>query len=265
MKTKAVWFMLILIFPFFVPVSAQESFRREVREPSKEQIPGWFHPGTGGSCQFWDFSREATLSSIQAQKNARVEEASLTGRDKETRRHYFLSGDSLLCTGYENDLTRVRFSQPQLMLRFPIDYGTSFVSDFQGRGQFDGKKEVTLSGNIMTSVDGWGQLILPGGDTLQSVFRVHIFIRTLRLSAPLSREFNIDTPVDLKVDFSSREGSDIPGATWVLESIYRWYEPGAFDPVFETQETRILSPDAPPLFQRSSFRYKAERNSLAKE
>ena len=258
MKAKIILFLLC--FSFALPAQQKDASSQELKkitEPAKEKISERFQPGTGGNSQFWDFSQLPPFKAGEAAKNTANGEEWLTGREMETLRHYYLSGDSLICTGYENERTLVKFSQPQVLLRLPITYAQSFRSDFQGRGKFENELQMSFSGQVSTTVDGWGQLILPGGDTLKSVFRVHISIRNLRRMEPLNQKFDIDAPVNERTDAFAQDAKDPGDATWVVENIYRWYEEGSSQPVFETQETRIVPPRGTATFQRAAFVYKA--------
>ena len=264
MKIKTT--LLFLCFPFLVTAQQPSAdYGNEIGtgsgEPEKRKMM-WIHPGNGGGSQFWDFNREFTVSDKKSDTQSRYRDEWLTGRENETLHHYFLSGDSLICTGYENEMTTVRYSQSQTLLRFPITLGQLFRTEFKGRGVFakDHRSEaaiqMTFLGDIMTMTDGWGRLVLPGGDTLTNVFRVHIIIRSLRQIAPLTSDFDINSPVTEKTDNWEDESKDCDNASWIVENVYRWYVGQSRYPVFETQETRIVSENEPVCTQRSAFIYR---------
>jgi len=255
MKIKTTF--LLLCFPILIiaqqsTTNAPGDAFEEKDEPVRQKIM-WVSPGTAGNCQVWNFSHATVYNDRSPGNQKETGDEWLTGREKETLHHYFLSGDSLFCTGYENEMTSVRYSQPQLLLCFPIDYVKSFQEEFKGRGRFSDRLEMTLTGTVSSLVDGWGKLILPGGNMLENVFRVHTVIRSLRETAPLSRNFDIYAPVDDRTG----EPKDSQNTSWIVESIYQWYVAGTRYPVFETQETRIMNENEPVIIQRSTFIYPA--------
>jgi len=166
----------------------------------------------------------------------------LTGENNTLFQRQF-SGDSLLETGYENPTTRVRYSQPLLVMNFPMELGLEYQSAFTGRGSKDDHFSSVHTGTVTVSIDGFGELILPSGDTLPSVVRVqeqkveHIWYE------PLSGLFNIEAPVNRDSLEKSGNPDDI-----ITTDTYRWYEEGYRYPVFETvQSFRILKDKTIPL------------------
>ena len=251
--------LLFLCFPFLVTaqqrvLNTAGNVSGKEDEPVEQRI-GWFSSGIGGSAaNVWDFSH---LSTDRHEENdSKNRDGWLTGREKETSHHYLFSGDLLLRTGYENEMVSVKYSQPQQLLSFPLDFGKTIQESFKGRGKYGDQLEMTLTGNTITMVDGWGELILPGGDRYKSVFRVHFMIWTLRDTAPLTSDFDINAPVGEKTpDKPAGEST----AVWVVENIYRWYAEGSHYPLLETQEVRIEYEKEPVVEQRSAYIYPANR------
>lgn len=270
-QTTLIWLLFPLLTLAYQPTNANDNESNQgSREPEKRKI-AWIHPGNLGSSQFWNFNRDFKVNNRKSETTSKYREEWMTGRENETLHQYFLLGDSLICTGYENEMTTVKFSKPQTLLRFPINFGQSYNTDFEGRGEFarNSKSEealqMTFSGDIMTMADGWGRLVLPGGDTLTNVFRVHIMIRSFRRTVPLTADFDINASVNEKAN--DREGENKENTSWIVEDVYRWYVGQSRFPVFETQETRVVSENEPVVTQRSAFVYSgdAQRQSTTSE
>ena len=211
--------------------------------------------GGSGENQTWDFSRRATINDKYIAGYYGNGNEWVTGVENETLRHYCFSGDSLLCTGYENPMTLVKYAQPQLLLLFPVKYGSSSQGDYNGRGKFCDRLELTLRGNVSTKADGWGQLILPEGDTLKNVLRVHTAIKSTQQTVPLSPGFDIHARIDEKKEMQPEKAEAGNDMAVIVENIYRWYSGGCRYPVFETLEMRMEHEDCVVIGQRSSFVY----------
>jgi len=261
MNLKTATVLLLFCLPFIMkaeqPVTNITGDISGSEKETEDQKITWVHPGTPGNCQVWNYSHVDPANSRYVEKNRGDRDEWLTGREKETAHYYFFSGDSLFCSGYENEMTLVKYSQPQLLIHFPLNYAKSSKEAFSGRGQFGDQSELTLTGNISTMVDGWGELILPGGRSLKNVFRVHIVILSRRQIAPLSSNFDLYAPVDEKAGATDGETAAFRDGAWIVESIYQWYVADSCYPVFETQETRIVNENEndPVAVQRSTFLY----------
>ena len=224
--------LVLLSFPFLL--SAQEMLKTENNRPRendffiKEQVD-YYPPGDCGQDLVWNFSKAKWNSDYPVCYFTRGD-IGLIGAENNKLYSYLLSGDSLLLAGYENPNTLVRYQQPGLLMRFPLDYGSASESGFTGRGKYYDRLESVISGEIRTTADATGSLILPGNDTLSSVIRVHIRKTETARYIPISSGFTFEHPTNDSL-FSGIEPEIITTNT------YQWYEEGYRYPVFETIET----------------------------
>jgi len=157
------------------------------------------------------------------------------------RRHF--SGDSLFEAGYEGPHNRVHYSQPPLLMKFPMEPETEYRSDFSGRGIKDERQATVRYGTVTVTLDAFGELILPSGDTLPSVVRVHERKEEKIRHESLHGRFDIAATVDRDSLERLGEPDDL-----ITTDTYRWYEEGYRYPVFETvQSYRIQKNKSLPL------------------
>ena len=184
----------------------------------------------------------------------------VTGENNTLVQRHF-SGDSLLETGYENPNQRVCYLEPLLVMKFPMELGMEYQSEFTGRGAKDDRIASLHYGNVTTSIDAFGDLVLPGGDTLTSIVRVHE-TKVERINyEPLTGLFDITAPVDR----DSLEKLDAPDDL-ITTDTYLWYEEGYRYPVFETvQSYRILKDKTLPLREATYVYAPYEQEFLKKD
>jgi hypothetical protein len=131
----------------------------------------------------------------------------LCGLEHHTRYYYDLQSDSLWLTGYENPTTYMKYSTPELRLRFPFAYGDSLSSEFQGEGEYCHRIPLKVKGDSHTKVDAEGELILPNNIKINKALRLN----TLR--------------------HYTETGKD---SMSISMETYTWYVPGNRYPVFES-------------------------------
>jgi hypothetical protein len=122
--------------------------------------------------------------------------------------------------------------RPELLLQFPVQYGDSTFGYYNGNGKYCDRLAISAMGTVSSKADAYGRVIIPGGDTLNNVLRVHTVKKIASGSMPLV--FHGETPPETFVTNDSinyRLAND----TVMLElETYRWYMEGYRYPVFET-------------------------------
>lgn len=136
---------------------------------------------------------------------------------------YRYNADTLLITRVETPQYEMDFSEPLVAMVYPFQYGKSVSKRFSGRGMHEGKLALVEDGTCQVSADAYGTLVLPSGDTLRNVLRVH----TSRVSS---------------VDISYRKVDNTIGVLNKTANIYEWYARGYRYPVLRTREI-ILAKD----------------------
>jgi hypothetical protein len=254
------------IFIFFllcIPLvgKAQHTLKSELNLPRvddqliKEQVT-FCQIEEIGENLIWDFSKLRWTDDYPVQYFSRHDFGTI-GAENGSLYFYQLSGDSLLLQGYENPNNLVRYQKSGLLLKFPLEYGVSSESSFQGRGKHNDRLESIISGDIFTSVDAFGSLILPGKDTLENVVRVHIHKNERAYYSPISYGFDINRPLEEGIfeDTLQTQNPDL-----IITDTYQWYGEGYRYPVFETIESyRKINENLFTLRQESYFYHPADQ------
>lgn len=160
----------------------------------------------------------------------------IAGIERRTRFYYHTSNDSVLLCGYENNQNKVIYDKPQLFLRMPLSYNQQNEGFFHGTSAFCEKLFMRVFGSYTVKVDGVGSMILPSGDTLRHVSRVHIQQHTVKSHYP-----NITTEEELRffVDSIAPFTDDsiryklAKDSIMKVTNIYRWYAAGYRYPIIE--------------------------------
>ncbi len=230
-KINYLWVLL------FVPqiLWAQYTATRQLHSPRagdrliKQELL-YSDPGEVKMGQVWDFS-----SLPVANKEYPVDYFDLEGKLTCSRGRYLfkyeLKGDSLLLSGREDSFTNIRYHEPQLLMKFPLSYPSLSEGKFSGRGKYCDRMQIYTEGTVSSQVDATGTLILPGGDTLQSVIRVHIVNQGYERFTPLPASFDITLEV---LSLGEEETLD---SSFIQNDIYLWYAEGSRYPVMEMSRT----------------------------
>ncbi len=175
-------------------------------------------PGESGEDVLWDFSRLECLGKHAVEFFCDSDSVEICELEPAVINKYSFSADSLLMTGYENPLKKVSFSQPVMLMSYPFHYGDTFSAPYSGTGSYCSNLTIESSGMMEGEADGTGMLILPKGDTIRNVIRVHS-IRTGGISMYLDTD-------SMSADRSRMKQE--------IEERYQWYGRGYRYPLLET-------------------------------
>ena len=224
----------------------------------KEQV-AYFEPGEAGKDLTWDFSGIRLTDEAYIVHYFTRADWKIIGAENGKLSFLEIAGDSLLLGGYETPSHIVKFRLPGLLLRFPITYGSISHGEFFGRGKHHDRLESIVSGEIRSEADASGRLILPGGETLTGVIRVHVRKIERSRYAPVTSEFSVDHPDEKGLSFSAETET-------IACDTYQWYEEGYRYPVMETVETiRIDSTGETVLSRKAYFYHPAEQDYLPED
>lgn len=73
----------------------------------------------------------------------------------------------------ESPLVVLTYHIPKLRNPFPMERGDSLSLPFGGNGVYSGKYPFNLAGQVLSSADASGSFVLPEGDTINHVLRIH--------------------------------------------------------------------------------------------
>ena len=98
----------------------------------------------------------------------------VAGVENNALTYYEQRNDSLVSWGYEDNLTKVEYDSPVLLLKTPLVYGSRHEGLFHGTYAYCERMFARIFGEYQVKVDGTGVMLLPSGDTLRHVSRVHL-------------------------------------------------------------------------------------------
>lgn len=256
------FFMLAVMAP--LQLFSQYSLERTTHLPRPgdrlgKQETAYKSPGAKGTGIVWDFSE---LENRNANYELRYTSPHLgsdtiVGIEHRTMYRYQLSGDTLFTPGYENSTTRIGYRIPESLLIFPFPYGRSLTTCFGGKGNYCNRLGIDICGRSTVTADATGLMILPGGDTLRHVLRVHtcklVFERTG--PGPAHAVAGVDTvagPVCYRDSVNRYLADD---STHFQIDTWRWYAEGYRYPVFESIHSAICKSGKKSTHFSTSFYY----------
>jgi hypothetical protein len=199
----------------------------------KQQV-SYKDPGRTGANVLWDFSQLEVENDEYELLYSTENDTVITGMEHLTQYHYTLQNDSLLLWGFDNQTTKLHNVQPELLLKFPVNYGDTAQSYYYAHGKYGNRLELDAMGTIETGADSYGMMILPNKDTLKHVLRTHTIKYIAEDTRPISYSYydKLESPLPITGDsIDQRLVSD--SVLFVVET-FRWYEKGYRYPVFET-------------------------------
>lgn len=196
----------------------------------KQQVE-FKEPGASGRNITWDFSILNPVNEnykVRYLYRTRKDTSQFIVNEHQTNYRYQLKHDTLWLHEFKNRTTTMMFVKPEAQLKFPIYYGDTIISEFEGNGKYCETVDIFAKGKTVVTVDAMGEIITPSLQVLENVIRVH---RERTYS-----EIGIDSAL-LKLD------------------AYSWYVNGFRYPVFETFISTITKNDS--IFEdfKTSFYY----------
>lgn len=216
----------------------------------KQQVE-YKSPGSPGENVLWDFSRQKAVNDHYQLCYWNFSDSILVGQEHRTLYKYAEKGNSLYCYGFENQTTLISNPRGELQLFFPFGYGDKREDYFHGNGDYCGHLFITARGKVSVEADAYGILLLPSGDTLRHVLRVHHTKDIVQRMVPYALVEPWDT-------IFSGDSIDYHLATDSIRmqlNTYRWYADGYRYPVFETIESTTFAGQKPEVHFNTAFYY----------
>ena len=173
--------------------------------------------GNSGANQTWSFlslvrQDSNSINFVSASStpySAQFPTSNIASTDDNSNFNYMTTSSSnLFVNGYGGPDLLVSYTDPQLYVQYPFNYGSSFSDNFAANYIISGS-DVRRTGTTSVSGDAWGTINLPSGS----------FSNSLRV----------------KYIISTRDSSNpgIPVVTVTNLTSYVWFVPGRKFPVFE--------------------------------
>lgn len=208
-------------------------------------------PGRSGDNVFWDFSRQELINDHYRLDYRAYDDSLCIGQEHKTLYKYRLSGDTVYSCGFENPTTLVTESRPSIFLIFPFHYKEKHENYFHANGDYCNRLFLTLTGKTSVEADAYGTMLLPSGDTLRHVLRIHQSREIAQRMFPYNCILASDT-----IFCTDSTDYYLANDSLTLQSeTYRWYAEGYRYPVFETVETITLIHGNPVSLYNTAFMY----------
>ena len=217
------------------------SHQVRVNDEVKKQQVEYVAVDSTGQNMVWDLSEvelpKWTLTADYTAEDSR--KGVVIGTERGTRNYYRSEPAALLLTGFENNLLKVEYDQPELLLRMPLVYGDRHEGQFHGTSAYCEKVFSRTFGTYRVVVDGTGSMLLPSGDTLRHVSRVRSTkLISARFFPEVQRERMLKTYVDsIKFPADSIRFGVVNDSLVIETNTYRWYAAGYRYPVLEVIAT----------------------------
>lgn len=217
------------------------SHQVRVNDEVKKQQVEYVAVDSTGQGMVWDLS-EAEFTKWEPTATYTTEDSHkgvVIGTERGTRNYYRSEPAALMLTGFENNLLKVEYDQPEVLLRMPLVYGDRYEGQFHGTSAYCEKVFSRTFGTYRVEVDGTGSMVLPLGDTLRHVSRVHSTkLTSARFFPKVQRERMLKAVVDsIKFPVDSIRLGVVKDTLVVETDTYRWYAAGYRYPVLEVIST----------------------------
>lgn len=174
---------------------------------------------------------EARLSEETYNAEYSTETDTLMAVERGNRMYYSQDRGPVSIVGSENFMELMSYDMPETWLQFPMQVGDSVTGYFNASGPYCERFFMRRYGTYKTKADALGKLVLPQGDTLRNVIRLHteryVGTITVPIDTMLSRipAFTVDSIVRHLA----------PDTAKVREDEYRWYAEGYRYPILEAK------------------------------
>ena len=210
---------------------------------ARQQVTYKINDGTGAGLH-WDLSDLDVInesSSVEYMEDENVP-FGIVSLDNSTRYHYLQSDGHTFLHGYENNLSEVRYNKPELYLSSNMNLGYEEKGMLNGYAVYSEKVYSRIYGSYHYQVDAKGTLLLPSGDSLENVTRIHL---SKTIGQKYLRHLNSLDSLRLLVDSISPYTEDSikshlsEDSCLVETNDYRWYAQGYRYPIYETIESHV--------------------------
>ena len=174
---------------------------------------------------------DAELSEGSYNAEYSTETDTLMTVERSDRTYYSQDRGSVNIIVSENFMEMMNYDMPETWLRFPMQVGDSVCGYFNGSGPYCERFFMRRFGTYKTKADAAGTLVLPKGDSLRNVIRLHTERYVGTITVPIDTmekkipAFTVDSIVRLLV----------PDTAKVREDVYRWYAEGYRYPILEAK------------------------------
>ena len=224
----------IISFAFCLTVSGQQISQStnhnrggDVLEKKQVIVKGFSLNGSNG---VWSIEN-ADISKKTYQTEYTTENDTIMMLERGNRTYYNIENGLVSIIGLENAQEIISYDMPETWLKFPMYKGDSISGYFNGTGKYCDHLFMRRYGTYLTKTDAVGKLVLPSGDTLRNVVRLHTERHVGTIATPIDTikrqipAFTVDSIINHLANDTAK----------IHEDIYRWYAEGYRYPVLEAK------------------------------
>ncbi|MBP5220581.1 MAG: hypothetical protein J6034_07770, partial [Bacteroidaceae bacterium] len=226
--------IVLILFAICLKISGQQinqscnHYRNgDMLEKRKVSVEGFDLNGKNGvwSLEDAEISKKTYIAEYTAEADT------MMMQERGNRTYFHLENGLVSIIGSENAQEIISYDMPETWLKFPMHLGDSLSGYFNGTGKYCDHLFMRRFGTYLTKADAVGKLVLPSGDTLRNVIRLHTEryvgmivtpVDTMRSEIPV---FTVDSII----------AHMIPDTAKIREDVYRWYANGYRYPVLEAK------------------------------
>lgn len=241
-KAKQSLVLMFIILPLTLSAQSILSGKHNLPRPGdrliKQQVV-FKSPADSGKSIKWDFSDLKVIAENYELRYDTLHSNLWVGREHRTMYYYSLQGDTFQLCGHENPTSLFTYRKAEIHLVFPFPYGHTVSSYFDATGQYCNRVNIHIAGKTTVKADASGEILLPSGDTLRHVMRIHLHKSLLEYTLPsyLPKELNDSLCPIMSSDSIDYHLSN-DSAVWQVDT-WKWYAEGYRYPVFETVQGNI--------------------------
>ena len=172
---------------------------------------------------------DAEFSKATCKAEYTMETDTLMAVERGNRSYYHQDRSTVSIIGSENVQELISYDMPETWLLFPMQRGDSVCGYFNGAGTYCDKLFMRRFGTYKTIADAAGKMVLPDGDTLRNVTRLHTERYVGTVMAPIDT-MECRIPVFTTDSIVKHLAAD---TVHFREDVYRWYAEGYRYPVLE--------------------------------
>lgn len=203
-----------------------------------------------GKNVLWDFSNWKLINQNYTSKYFDTGSNSVSKYEHRTFYNYELKSDTLFLCKYRNSTTDISYLIPEISLVYPLEYEDSIFSYFYGVGDYSNHINVRVYGKKNICADAFGTLILPSGDTISNIIRVHSEkMMQYQFESGILSELDsiLVPPIDTIANCLYRS-NDL-----IKMDVFEWYMGGYCKPIFETVKNTLYKSGKPYKYFCTSF------------
>ena len=213
-------YIIVCIYTSFAQTALSESQNKPIVGDRIERhiVQGLSYDGSGDS-MFWDFSNCTIVDDIVPITFA-TDTVGFKSFEPGIKNYYFQNEEKVLLRSSKSQYTKMNYTTPLLVMKYPLNYGDSISSPFAGNGSFCKSYNISHNGTSIILADAKGDIAIPGYMVLRDVLRIHIITFNNVLLEGLEPNLKDTATAKLKIDDE-----------------YHWYIKNCRYPIFEYRKS----------------------------